>query len=137
MNHDKETFVQFRKDVTQALRDVCNKYDVEVEAGGITYQDTTFNMKLTVKDRMDPATRFMNDYKNSWLFAYPITRDMYNKAFRGEDGKVYTLVGVKRATKRTAKALIISNSSGQQYVCIPEFIGITQPSQGGKKGNSI
>lgn len=137
MQFDKATFHQFREDVKQALKSVCDKYDVDIETGNITYSNSTFSMKLEAKERMDPTARFMDDYRNSWLFAYPINAGMLNQKFRGQDGKVYKLVGVKRAAKRTSKALVVEGDNGQQYVCTPEFLGITQPSDGNKLGNRI
>lgn len=137
MRKDTETFTQFRRDFENALKDICEKYDVDIETGNISYEATQFNMKVTVKDRMSAEERFMDDYNHSWLFAYPISVDMLNKRFRGNDGKVYTLIGINRTARKTSKVVRIEADNGLKYVCEPEFLGITQKGLGGKTGNRI
>lgn len=123
---NNNNLTQLKADIRSALEPISKKYDLKIEAGTISYSDNDATLKLNILPNRDPADQFMVDYHNSYLFAYPITKDMYGKTFTGEDGNQYKLVGIKRTPRRTNKVLLIRNSNGTEYVCTPEFLGINQ-----------
>lgn len=122
----KGNFEQLREDIKEALLPIARKYNLIIEPGNISYTENNLTLKLNVSRNIDPADQFMINYRDSYLFAYDITKDMYGKTFTGQDGKLYKLVGIKRLNRRTNRVLIIQNSNGTEFVCTPEFLGINQ-----------
>ncbi len=85
----------FRRDFEKAVFDLQSKYDVTIELGNITYWQDRFSAKLSVKNGRDPEMIARADFDNTvWKYAHlGLTKGMYNRIFKGIDGRLYALRG--------------------------------------------
>lgn len=109
MMKDYVDFNALRKDVEAALKGVADKYGVEVRGGNITYDETSFDLKLKFtrtdidveKKEFEDNIRYMNGF----------TMDDYHRQLKIK-GKSYTLVGFKPGNKYD---VILEREDGKRY----------------------
>ena len=123
MNINKETLKQFRGDLKDALSSLENKYGITFDIGGISYSSTDFHLKLNALNCSSEDAEIVQFKKDVVYFkGYGIDESMYNKTFRGSDGKDYVLFGLNpKARKNFCK---VRSTDGSSYVCHPNFLGI-------------
>ena len=123
MEMTNENLKSFRKDFSEAMKSLEEKYQVTVSLGRITYDADVFSAKVTVTNGRDPeeVARSAFDsavWKYEHLGLYP---GMYNRVFIGTDGKKYAIRGFRtQAKKWPIEMLCISD--GEIRVCNEQFI---------------
>lgn len=133
MQMNNQNFREFRDDFAKATKEMEEKYGVKLEMGGITYDSDSFHFKVTVTNTdsiISPKDEFIRNVK---AFAFlGLTEDMYEQIFMGSDHKKYKLVGLKvlhhhelKMNARKNLCVVTSLTNGKEYVCPPDFLGIS------------
>jgi hypothetical protein len=94
---DRPTLTKFRKDFSDAVKELEKNYGVKLDIGNISFNSEQFTSKLTttiVREGEDPEkAKAMKEIK-TYGFRYNITENDYGKVFTA-NGKVFTFVGLK------------------------------------------
>lgn len=115
MEFNKVNFEAFRNDAKEALREVAEKYDVEISFGNISYTDFEFDLKMHVAKRGDEDTDMSQLKFERECMYYGFKKEDYNKEFI-MDGKKFRFVGFNtRARKNVCQILCLAD--GKTYVC--------------------
>lgn len=113
----------FRDDFEKAMLSLQEKYDVTISLGRITYGDERFSAKITVVNGRDPEIVARNKFDaDVWKYEHlGLLPGMYNRIYRGEDGKLYAIQGFNTKAKKWP---IITKrvSDGESRVCNERFI---------------
>ncbi len=126
MTISKTTLKAFREDFKNVVKTLEDKYELTIELGSISYDNSGFHVRMeATSGSSDEAEKIKFEKAAQSFKYYGITADMYNKEFIGKDGKKYRLVGLN--TKAPKNACIIKASSGTQYKCPMEFLGLGKP----------
>jgi len=92
MNFNTQEFNEFRKDMTEALKAVEEKYRVKIDFGGYKYSLNEFSTKMTVV-KADANVNVESDNYKRYCRMYGFSEDHYRKPFVHEDGLGYVLIG--------------------------------------------
>ncbi|MBP3878352.1 MAG: Fic family protein [Lachnospiraceae bacterium] len=107
----------------KAMLSLQEKYDVTISLGRITYGDERFSARVTVVNGRDPEIVARNKFDaDVWKYEHlGLLPGMYNRIFRGEDGKLYAIQGFNTKAKKWP---IITKrvSDGESRVCNERFI---------------
>ncbi|MBQ9308324.1 MAG: hypothetical protein IJ229_10395 [Clostridia bacterium] len=119
----QELLHDFRKDLELAVKPLCEKYQMAISLGNITYGDECFSLKVSATLGTDPESvaraRFDDD---AWKFQdIGIHAGMYKQIFVGDNGKEYAVVEL-RPRARKSPIRVISLDDDQYYVCGKAFI---------------
>ena len=89
MEINKENLIKFRKEFTEAMLPLQEKYGVVISLGGIAYEAERFSAKLTVTNGVDPDEAARNSFDaDVWRYEHiGLAPGMYNRIFIGEDGQ--------------------------------------------------
>lgn len=95
MNINPSTLRDFRKDFSEAMAALQEKYDVTIDIGNINYNPNEFYTRLTVKNGRDKDAIARADFdRDVWRYErLNLSEGMYNRIFLGRDGKTYALKG--------------------------------------------
>ena len=104
-------FNNFRKDAEEALEKLQKKYGVEISAGNIRYNETSFTMQLKVT-RADVDIQ-KQDFMNNLLYmrAYGFSEDDYLAEFRDKT-RTCTIIGFKPGNKYN---VVVEADNGRKY----------------------
>lgn len=121
----KEMFKGFRKDFSEAVKEIEEKYGITIGIGNITYSAEEFHCKLTGEVKRTEDEQAEKGKKEFDAFArmypwYKLKPEMYNAEVEGADGKIYTVIGIN--TKARKNIIIVKAEDGKEYVCPPEFL---------------
>ena len=117
----KEQFRMFRQDVNEVLKGVADKYNVDLQAGNISYSDTNFTMKLEAKAREINGQSFEQAEFEKYCLLYGFSKSDYNREFI-LNGRKFYLIGFKpKASKYPALAKC---EDGKNYKFSAEIIKI-------------
>ena len=124
MNFTKREFDAFRVDLREAVKGVEEKYNIKINDRNISYDETSFTLKLEAKKNEMFTEEFeINEFKTAARL-YGFKPEDYKRNFEVNDrGKmvIYELVGFNpKATKNTCKIRDIQ--TGRRYACPPRFI---------------
>lgn len=120
MEMNNETLRAFRKDFSEAVAGLQDKYGVKITLGGITYEQERFTTKMTVTNGRDneEAERAAFD-ADVWKFEHlGLTKGMYKRVFIGRDGNRYAIAGFN--TKAPKYPLIVIRISDGARVRVSE-----------------
>jgi hypothetical protein len=111
-------FEAFRKDTEKALSELQTKYGVEIKAGNIRYDETSFTMQLkaTRADVDVQKQEFMNGL--IYMKTNGFTADDYLATFE-DKGKTYTIIGFKPTNKYD---VIVEADNGKNYCFRSSFV---------------
>lgn len=104
-------FEAFRKDTENALKELQTKYGVEIKAGNIRYDETSFTMQLKVT-RADVDVQ-KQEFMNNLLYmkAYGFSEDDYLAEFRDKN-RTCTIIGFKPGNKYN---VVVEADNGRKY----------------------
>lgn len=129
MKFTKDNISSIRKDITEALAPIEEKYGLRLKLNSITYSEDHFSAKLESyafeKDEEGDKALFLRNAEIIKKKGYNFTELHYLKTFRGLDGKQYVLTGLRPNAKRNfceIKDIYGTNI----YHCSPEFIHISK-----------
>lgn len=107
-------FKEFRTDLNKAMESLGKKYNITLTAGNISYDNTTFTIKINGKrDDIDvDKERFMEML--GYMQYYGFTQDDYKKEFEVK-GRKYSLVGFKPGNKYD---VIAQRDDGKQFAMV-------------------
>ncbi len=108
----KLEFDLFRKDTERAMREIANKYGVEIHAGKIKYTSDSFFMEIKANRPEVNGKSFEQSEFEKYAFLYGFDKTDYNKQFRMK-GQVFTVYGFK-ASARTMPVLA-RGEDGKNY----------------------
>ena len=97
------------------------KYHITIKLGDIRYSEEDFTAKLTATNQTavkTPKEQFEEDAK--YFRGFGVMPNMYGKIFRGMDGGLFRLVGL-RPNARKNIFTVLHLEDGKQYVCDPSF----------------
>ena len=123
MDINKETLPLFRKDFSDAVRKLEEKYEVKISLGTITYSENTFSCKMEVRNGREEYESESAAFDDAvWKYAHlGLTEGMYNRVFVGKNNQLYALQGFNtRAKKYPLKILNIR--TGEKIVAGEGFI---------------
>lgn len=105
---------ELRKDINEVLKDVGEKYGVEIFAGKTTYDESSFKMTLEAKttDKELLKKEFMHNATIMGLNA--ITEDDFENKIDW-NGKILTLIGID--THRPKNCMILKSEDGNRCSC--------------------
>jgi len=108
----RKEFEGFREEVREALKEVAEKYNFNIEAGKIKYTDISFDMSLSVTEKEVDGKSYEVLEFEKYCNMYGLKSSDYGKKFTS-NGKIFTLSGFKpRATKLP---VIAKDEKGQGY----------------------
>lgn len=116
MEFTRSQFEAFKEDVKKALKEVSEKYDVDISTGKITYSDMSFDLKLSVSK--SGFNQEESDFKR-YCELYGLKKSDYGKKVR-LDGKVYKLVGLSITSNKYP--IILEQSSGKRIKCTASYL---------------
>ena len=108
----------FREDFEQAVKQLAEKYNVNITLGNIRYTEDSFTSRIIVTHQVLSTQRYRDDFlkygqmnrlKTEWL----------DQEFRAQ-GKVLKLVGLDM-TKRKKK-VVVADASGEIFWTNPDTI---------------
>lgn len=111
----------FREDFTNEMKKLEEKYHITIKLGNIRYSEEDFTAKLTATNQpavKTPKEQFEEDAK--YFRGFGVMPNMYGKIFRGIDGGLFRLVGL-RPNARKNIFTVLRLEDGKQYVCDPFF----------------
>jgi len=95
----KKEFVAFRQEAEKALQELAKKYDVNIKAGNIKYDNNSFNLDLKMTKKDIGGKTFEQVEFEKHCFMYGFKPEDYRKQFT-MNGETFTVTGFKlRATK--------------------------------------
>ena len=93
MNINKETLKEFRRDLKEVMKDVEDKYNIDLSLGSITYEINSFHATLTARKRG------LTNAEWKWYCKdYGFSEDDLGKSFY-YGRKKYTITGIKQKNK--------------------------------------
>lgn len=113
-NFSKPTLTKFRKEFSDAVKDLEKEYGVKIDLGNIRFTNEQFTTKLTTTIVGDGDAEEIKAKKviETYGFRYNLTVEDYGKTF-SVNGNIYTFVGLK---PRSPKYPVIGkNASGKLY----------------------
>lgn len=106
MDINKETLNEFRRDLAKALKDVEEKYLIDLNLGSISYELNSFHATLTARKRgLDRAE--WDWYSES----YGLEKEDLGKMFKYNQ-HFYSIVGINRGSKYPIKT---QRDDGKSY----------------------
>lgn len=116
---NKQEFKNFRNDVEVALREVAEKYNVDIRAGKINYTEIDFNMKLEVKAREVNGVSYEQAEFNEYCVMFGFKESDYNKEFT-YGNKKYNLIGFKPRSRKYP--VLVKKEDGKTYKMTTEIV---------------
>ena len=122
---NNQTLRNFREDFKKAVSGLENAYGVEITPGNIRFDENSFSIKVDVENRKTAAEKdaLEREMFSNYVLARPytgLTPDMFGKTFKGNDGNMYTITGIKPGAPKNFLKVIADN--GKEYVCPPGFL---------------
>lgn len=112
----KQQFNEFREDFQEALKEVSEKYNVNITAGNISYTNIDFTMKVNVKMNEVEGKSFEQAEFEKYCFMFGFLPEDYGKKAVNL-GEEYTLVGFyPRKRKQPVKIV----KDGKNYIITEE-----------------
>ncbi len=93
-NVKKQEFINFRNEVNEALKEISNKYNIDLKAGNITYTNNSFTCKLEAKAKEIDGKSYEQIEFEKYCMIYNLKPTDYNKLIQ-YCGNTYILVGFK------------------------------------------
>lgn len=112
----------FREDFANEMKKLEEKYHISIKLGNIRYSEEDFTAKLTATNQTSvksPKEQFEEESK--YFRGLGVMPNMYGKLFRGIDGGLFRLVGL-RTNARKNIFTIQRLEDGKQYVCDGFFL---------------
>lgn len=119
MKFNRKEFEAFRNDVEEALKQVSEKYGIEIECGKISYTDFDFNMQLkaTKNDGNIDGKKALFEQE---CLLYGFKPEDYERQFTA-NGKNFKLVGFNRKSPKNCCS-IYCVTDGKTYKCSDEMV---------------
>ena len=115
----KNQFDCFRNEVNEALRELAEKYNFDIKASKIKYDDTSMDLTVKINDKEVSGKSFEQTEFERMCSWYGLTPEDYGRQFMS-NGNKFTLCGFKpRATKMP---ILARNENGQGYKFTEESI---------------
>jgi len=95
----KPEFASFRLETEKALQQLSEKYNINITAGKIRYDDNSFNLDLKMTKKEVNGESFEKVEFEKYCFLYGFKPEDYLKKFIS-NCKTYTIVGLSRETLR-------------------------------------
>ena len=107
MEINKENLIKFRKEFTEAMLPLQEKYGVVISLGSINYEEERFSAKITVINGVDKDEVARNSFDaDVWRYEHiGLKTGMYNRIFIGEDGQKYAFRGFNTKAKKWSLTL--------------------------------
>ena len=123
MEINKENLIKFRKEFTEAMLPLQEKYGVVISLGSINYEEERFSAKITVINGVDKDEVARNSFDaDVWRYEHiGLKPGMYNRIFIGEDGQKYAFRGFNTKAKKWPIKMI-RVSDGEMRVCNDRFV---------------
>ena len=123
MNVTSEFLDIFRKEFNEAVETLCEKYDISMQLGRITYSNESFSATLSVNMTRDPEDIARANFDaDAWKFEdIGITEGMYKRIFIGTDKKKYAIVGLQPRSYKQPLC-IVDVDDGSRYKAGRMFI---------------
>ena len=113
------TLNQFREDFKKAMKDLEEKYEVQINAGKITYDNISFTFTVKVVNGTDEVEANRITFENNLKGTY-LEKEDFLRSFVAE-GRTYTITGIN--PKGRKHPIIIKDVvTGKEYSCGPEYI---------------
>ena len=109
---NKKEFQAFRMEVEQALKSIAEKYDANIKAGKIKYDNSSFALELNVHKKEVDGESFEKAEFKKYAFLYGFEPEDYGKTFVS-NGKSFTLYGFK--PKATKMPVLARSDDGKNY----------------------
>lgn len=114
MNLTKVNFNDFRADIEKALAAVAEKYDCDVTAGKIKYDDTSINISVDFKAQGENGESGEQVEFNKLCSNYGFKPEHYKKPFVMND-KTYYLIGFNPKARKYY--CVISDINDKKFGC--------------------
>ena len=112
-------FKDFRNEVNNALKAIAEKYDVNLTAGSISYNENKFTCKLEGKAKEVNGMSFEQAEFEKWCIYYGMKPEHYKKQF-SYGGERYELVGFKPKAKKYS--VLAKRTDGKIYKMPVEIV---------------
>lgn len=119
MEMTKAMLKKFRDDFAQSVKELEKEYDVSISLGSISYSDTEFTSKVTVKSTSDVAQNKEIENKQKEFATYAMMfgfkPEDYNREFIVQ-GKTFKLIGFNPNCRKNI-CRIMEISTGKLFKC--------------------
>ena len=109
----KLQFELFRNELLEATKSLCQKYEVDITAGKIKYDNTKFNIDLLVTKQEVNGKSFEQAEFEKLAVYYGFLESDYNKEFTN-NGKRFAICGFKQSA-RTMPIIARCLDDGKMY----------------------
>lgn len=107
-------FKAFRNDMNNAMEDLAKKYNITLHAGNISYDNSTFTIKVEGKRNDIDVAKAQYMEALNYMKYYGFTEDDYQKEFIS-NGKQYSIIGFKPGNKYD---VIAKRYDGKQFAMV-------------------
>lgn len=121
MNLSNVNFNLFREDIEKALAAIAEKYNCDVTAGKIKYDDSLINISIDFKARGKNGESGEQVEFNKLCERYGFKPEHYNNSFI-MDGQTYRLVGFNPKARKYY--CIIMDNRGKEFCCTIDAVKI-------------
>ena len=108
----KPEFASFRLEAEKALQQLSEKYNVNITAGKIRYDDNSFNLDLKMTKKEVNGELFEKVEFEKYCFMYGFKPEDYLKKFIS-NCKTYTIIGFK--PRNTKMPVIAVSQDNKRY----------------------
>lgn len=107
-------FNAFRNDMNTAMEDLAKKYNITLTAGNISYDNSTFTIKVEGKRNDIDVAKVQYMEALTYMKHYGFTEDDYQKEFV-LNNKRYSIIGFKPGNKYD---VITKRYDGKQFAMV-------------------
>jgi hypothetical protein len=108
----KDQLKKFRIDFDKAVQQLAKDYDVEISLGSISYGDSEFHSKITVKSKTVNGVEYDRFEFEKGCFIAGLKKEDYGKSFK-QGNKIFTIKGIDLKARKNC--ILLKGSDGKTY----------------------
>ncbi len=115
----KKEFQQFRQEADEVLSQLAEKYDINIKAGNISYNKSSFNLKIEATKKEVNGKSFEQAEFEKYCLIYDLQPEDYNREFVYA-GKKYNITGFKPRSRKYP--VLVKCDDGKTYKFTKEMV---------------
>ena len=126
MEMSKIDVFRFLEDFEEAMKPLKKKYGVFIfEREVISAEQDTFSFKVQVSNEEKEKEK---QFKQNCQYFSNVDESMYQQIFQGNDGQLYTLIGLNPIAKKNPHLYpcVLKDEKGMEYTAPFSFIGLSE-----------
>ena len=126
MEMSKKDVFRFLEDFEEAMKPLKKKYGVFIfEREVISAEQDTLSIKVQVSNEEKEKEK---QFKQNCQYFSNVDESMYQQIFQGNDGQLYTLIGLNPIAKKNPHLYpcVLKDEKGMEYTAPFSFIGLSE-----------